>query len=275
MKDLGGNRLALGPTVRSFVSYGLRKDAPGVEQVDGAVVTENCRVVKTEKEVAFIELAAKITKLALKETFKNMKEGMSAADIAEIAEKAHRQMGVSGYGNPKIGQNSSFPHGSKVERKLQEGNIVLISGGSTVEGFHCDVDRTTVFGEPTDKQNKIFDIVKNAQTEALKAIRPGVACEDIDAVARKVVDDAGYGPEYSFFKHRLGHGVGMDGHEYTYLVKGNKVKLQPGMTSSCEPAIYIQGEFGVRIEEDFVVTEDGARTLGGMEATSLKTPFGD
>ncbi len=275
MSELGGHRLALGPTVRSFISYGLRKDASALELMDGAVVTQNCRVIKTEKELGYMELASKITKLALKETFANLREGMTAGDIAKIAGEAHRQMGVSGYGNPKIGQNSSFPHGSSVERKVQPGNIVLTSGGSVVEGFHCDVDRTTVFGTPSDEQNKIFDIVKKAQLEALKAVRPGVTCESVDAVGRKVIEDAGYGPDYTFFKHRLGHGVGMDGHEYTFLVKGNKVKMEPGMVFSCEPAIYVEGKLGIRIEDDFVVTEDGARRLGGMYATGLETPFGD
>jgi Xaa-Pro dipeptidase len=274
MKDLGGSRLALGPTVRSFVAYGLRKDAPQIEQVDGAFVTENCRVIKTEKEVGYIELASKITKLAHKHGFSKLREGMSARDIATIYEDAHRQMGVDGYGNAKIGANSAFPHGSSVERKVTEGSIVLVSGGCTVEGFNCDVDRTTVFGTPTDKHRQVFDVVKKAQTAAIQASRPGMACEDVDAVARKVMEDAGFGPRYKYFKHRLGHGVGMDGHEYTYLVKGNKVKLQPGMVFSCEPAIYIDGEFGLRIEDDWVVTEDGARLLGGMYATAIDKPLG-
>ena len=275
MKDLGGNRVALGPTVRSFTAYGIRKDAPQLEHVDGAVVTENCRVIKTDKEVGYIELASKITKQVHKEVFSRLSDGMSAEDIMTIARDSHKEKGVVGYGNPKIGPNSAFPHGSSVERKLADGNIVLVSGGCTVEGFNCDVDRTTVFGKPTDKHRKVFDVVKKAQTEAIKTVRPGIACEDVDAVARKVMEDAGFGAQYEYFKHRIGHGVGMDGHEYTYLVKGNKTKLQPGMVFSCEPAIYIDGEFGLRIEDDFVVTEDGARLLGGMFATAIDQPLGE
>jgi Xaa-Pro dipeptidase len=275
LRDLGGRRLGLGPTVRNFVYHGLRRDAPRLELVDGAVVTESCRVIKTEKEIAYIELASRITKLALKETFARLRDGMTARDISTIAREAHRQLGVSGYGNPKIGQNSSFPHGSSIERVVGPGSIVLTSGGCIVEGFNCDVDRTTVFGTPTDEQMRIFDIVKQAQLAALDSVRPGATCESVDAAGRKVIEDAGFGPEYEYFKHRLGHGVGMDGHEYTYLVKGNEVRLEPGMVFSCEPAIYIGGNLGIRIEDDFVVTEDGARRLGGMYATGLETPFGD
>lgn len=275
VRELDGRRLALGPTVRNFVSHGLRKDAPYLQLMDGAVVTENCRVIKTEKEVEYIELAGRITKLALRETFARLHDGMTAGEIATIAGEAHRQMGVSGFGNPKIGQNSSFPHGSSVERIVGPGSIVLTSGGCSVEGFNCDVDRTTVFGAPTDEQKRIFDVVKEAQLAALASVRPGVTCELVDAAGRKVVEDAGFGPEYAYFKHRIGHGVGMDVHEYTYLVKGNQVKLEPGMVFSCEPAIYIDGNLGIRIEDDFVVTEDGARRLAGMYATGLDTPFGE
>jgi Xaa-Pro dipeptidase len=275
MRELGGRRLGLGPTIRNFVANGLRNDAPRLELVDGSVVTENCRVIKTEKELGYMELASRITKLALKETFAHLHDGMTAGEIASIASAAHRQMGVSGFGNPKIGQNSSFPHGSSVERTVAPGTIVLTSGGSSIEGFNCDVDRTTVFGTPTDEQKRIFDVVKEAQLAALASVRPGVTCESVDTAGRKVIEDAGFGPEYTYFKHRIGHGVGMDGHEYTYLVQGNKVKLEPGMVFSCEPAIYIEGDLGIRIEDDFVVTEDGARRLGGMFATGLNTPFGD
>jgi Xaa-Pro dipeptidase len=151
----------------------------------------------------------------------------------------------------------------------------LVDGGCGLEGYHSDVTRTIVFGSPTDRQKKVWDVVRKAQLAAHKAVRPGVPCEEIDRAARKVVEDAGFGPDYKFFTHRLGHGIGMEGHEYPYLVRGNKLKLQPGMTFSNEPGIYIYGEFGVRIEDCFVVTEDGARFLGGMESTAIDKPFGD
>jgi len=277
MKDVGaGNgRLALGPTVRNFVYYGLRKDVPHLELVNGAVITEGCRGIKTGKELAYMDLANKITKLAYKEAFKHLHQGMSAGEMAGIIRKAHQQMGVSGGAWPQYGPNSAFPHGSAVVRDLQEGDAIIVDGGCGVEGYRSDVTRTVVFGRPSDRQKRVWDIVKKAQAEAIKAVRPGVPCEHIDRTARKVIEDAGFGPGYKYFAHRLGHGIGMEGHEYPYLVKGNKLKLQPGMTFSDEPGIYIYGEFGVRLEDCFVVTEDGGRFFGGMESTAIDNPFGD
>jgi len=276
MRDRGASRgrLALGPTIRGFVSYGLKKDAPGLELVDGAVITENCRVIKTEKEIGYMDLANKITKLAYREGFKGLHEGMSRGDLSNAIRSAHQKMGVSGGGGPQFGPNSAFPHGSSVIRNLHKGDIVLVDGGCSVEGFRSDVTRTIVFGTPTDKQRTVWDIVKKAQSAAQKTVRPGVPCEQIDLAARKVIEDAGYGPGYKYFTHRVGHGIGMEGHEYSYLVRGNKLQLQPGMTFSNEPGVYIYGEFGVRIEDCFVVTEDGGRFLGGMESKAIDRPFG-
>lgn len=150
----------------------------------------------------------------------------------------------------------------------------MVDGGCEVEGYKADVTRTIVFGPPTDKQRALWDLVKRAQSAALKVTRPGVPCEQLDAVARKIIVDAGYGPDYKYFAHRLGHGIGVEGHEYPYLVRGNRLKLAPGMTFSDEPGIYMYGEYGVRIEDCFVVTEDGSRILGGMEASAIDRPFG-
>ncbi len=276
MKDLGaaGGRLGVDPSMRTFIYYGLRRDAPQVELLDGAVITEGCRGVKTDKEIAYMELANEITKLAYREGFKQLREGMSPQDLAAAIRTAHQKMGVTGGGGPQFGPNTAFPHGSRVVRNLGRGDVVLVDGGCAVEGYHSDVTRTIVFGAPSDKQRRVWDIVKRAQTAALKAARPGATCESVDAAARRVIEDAGYGPGYKYFVHRLGHGIGMEGHEYPYLVQGNALVLQPGMTFSNEPGIYIYGEFGVRIEDCMVVTGDGARFLGGMEATAIDQPFG-
>jgi len=275
MKDLGAGtgRLGLGPQVRSFHTYGLRRDAPGLQLVDGAVITQGCRGIKNEKEIAFMELANRITKLAFQEGFKSLRAGMTTGELSSAISAAHRQMGVNGSGGPQFGLNTAFPHGSRVVRTLKEGDPVMVDGGCNVEGYSADVTRTVVLGKPTDRQRQVFDVVKKAQTEALKAARPGVPCEQVDAAARKVVEDAGFGPGYKYFAHRVGHGIGMEGHEYPYLVKGNKLMLEPGMTFSDEPGIYIYGEFGIRTEDCFVVTESGARYLGGMEAAAIDQPF--
>lgn len=276
MKDLGASsgRLALAPTTRSFILFGLRQHGSSLELVNGAALTDGCRAVKTEKELEYMDLANKITKLAYREGFNQLREGMSQRDLSSIISSAHQQMGVSGGGGPQFGPGSAFPHGTRAQRTLKEGDIVLVDGGCSVEGYRSDVTRTVVFGKPSDKQKTVWDIVRKAQSEALKTVRPGVACQEIDRVARKVIEDAGYGPGYKYFTHRLGHGIGMDGHEYPYLVKGSEQKLEPGMTFSDEPGIYIYGEFGIRLEDCFVVTEDGGRILGGMESTAIDQPFG-
>src|SRR5436309_11903605 len=133
--------------------------------------------------------------------------------------------------------------------------------------------RTPGVGKASEKQLKVWELGKRAQAAALKAARPGVACEDVDAAARQVITDAGYGPDYKYFTHRVGHGIGMDGHEWTYLVRGNKTKLEAGMTFSDEPGVYIPGEFGVRLEDIMVIRENGAELLTG-QAPSVGSPFG-
>jgi Xaa-Pro dipeptidase len=154
----------------------------------------------------------------------------------------------------------------------------MIDGGCSVEGYASDLTRTFVIGKAADKMKKVFDIVKQAQTATLKAARPGVPLGDFDAAARKVVIDAGYGPGFTYFSHRVGHGMGMDGHEWPYLVRNNMfgwekdLKAQPGMTFSDEPGIYIRGEFGVRLEDDMLITENGAE-LFTPQSPSLEQPF--
>jgi Xaa-Pro dipeptidase len=276
LKDVGAatGRLGTAPDLRAFEVHGLRRTLPTVEIVDGAPVTEGCRGTKTAKEIAYLDLANRITKLAYREGFKTLREGMATRDLAGAIAAATQKLGSTGGGGPQFGPNTAFPHGSQVPRTLKPGDPVLVDGGCSVEGYRSDVTRTVVLGKPTDKQRRVWDIVRKAQVAALAAARPGAACESVDAAARKVIEDAGYGPGYKYFAHRLGHGIGMDGHEYPYLVRGNKLKIEPGMTFSNEPGVYIYGEFGIRIEDCMVVTESGARHLGGLEAVSIEEPFG-
>ncbi len=273
VRDLGGRRLGLAPNLSAFQVYGLLRDAAGIETADGAVVTDGCRGTKTAKEIAYLDLANRITKLAFAEGFRQVREGMTPRDLAGAISAAHTKLGAAGGGGPQFGPNTAFPHGSRTPRTLQEGTVVMVDGGCRVEGYSSDVTRTIVFGKPADKMVRVWEIVRKAQAAALAAARPGAACESVDAAARKVIEDAGYGPGYKHFAHRLGHGIGLEGHEYPYLVKGNKLRLEPGMTFSNEPGIYIYGEFGIRTEDGMVITEDGSRHLGGMEAVSIGQPF--
>jgi Xaa-Pro dipeptidase len=167
---------------------------------------------------------------------------------------------------------SALPHGSIEPQTIREGSLVLIDDGCTVQGYQSDISRSFVIGKASDRQKQVFDVVHRAQAAALGAARPGVACERVDAAARKVIDEAGFGPGYAHFTHRVGHGIGMDGHEWPYLVKGNGQLLEAGMTFSDEPGIYLRGEFGVRLEDDMHITEDGA-ALFTPQSASLEEPF--
>lgn len=273
VRDLGGRRLGLAPNLSAFQVYGLQRDAAGIETADGAVVTDGCRGTKTAKEIAYLDLANRITKLAFAEGFRQVREGMTPRELSGAISAASAKLGAAGGGGPQFGPNTAFPHGSRTPRTLQNGTVIMVDGGCRVEGYSSDVTRTIVFGRPSEKMIRIWEIVRKAQVAALEAARPGATCESVDAAARKVIEDAGYGPGYKHFAHRLGHGIGLEGHEYPYLVKGNKLRLEPGMTFSNEPGVYLYGEFGIRTEDCMVITEDGARHLGGMEAVSIEQPF--
>jgi len=214
-----------------------------------------------------------VTFEAYEAAWKSLKAGMTQNEFAGLVSAAHSRLGFPGGAGVQVGENSALPHGSATPQVVREGTILLIDGGCAVEGFQSDISRTFVLGKPTDKMKKVFDIVYNAQSAALKAARPGVACEDVDAAARKVIAAAGYGSNYELFTHRVGHGMGMDGHEWPYLVRGNKLKLAPGMVFSDEPGVYLRGEFGVRLEDDMHITESGAE-LFTPQSASLEDPFG-
>ncbi len=257
-RKIAGGMIAVEPSVREFVVDSLRKACTGASFLNGDVISQGCRMIKTKKELDYMALAGEITQRAFAAAFRTLREGMSPGELGRSIATAHTRLGAGGYAAVSFGPNAAFPHGSSMERTLKPGDVVLADGGCRVEGFQSDVTRTVVFGKPSDKIRQVWDIVKKAQDAALAAAKPGVPCEAVDAAARKVIVDAGYGPDYKYFTHRLGHGIGLDGHEYPYLVRGNKLPLQPGMTFSDEPGIYIVGEFGVRTEDVIYIAEDGA-----------------
>jgi Xaa-Pro dipeptidase len=184
-------------------------------------------------------------------------------------------MGLGGGAIVLFGEWAALPHGTTKPQRLKEGDVVLVDGGTSVEGYASDVTRTTVFGKPSDKASRAFETVRKAQDAALAAAARGKLSGSVDDAARKVVTDAGFGRNYELFTHRLGHGIGLDGHEHPYLVRGSKTVLEPGMTFSNEPGIYVRGEFGIRCEDVMAITENGpARLLGTSFAGSLESPFG-
>lgn len=264
--------LGVEETVPFVFSDGVAKAVPTAILVSGTPVTAGCRMVKSDHELQLMRLAAKVSWLAYKAAHESLKDGMTEDEFSSLVSLAHKQLGFSGGADVQTGEYSALPHGSLTPQKITEGTILLMDGGCRVEGYTSDISRTFVLGKPTDKMKRVFDIVLQAQTAAVKTARPGLAAGDVDAAARKVITDAGFGPGYKYFSHRVGHGMGMDGHEWGYLVRGNPLKLQPNMTFSDEPGIYIKGEFGVRLEDDMVITEKGAELMT-PQSRSLEQPF--
>jgi Xaa-Pro dipeptidase len=258
-------------TVR-FVFADGAAHLPGVKVVSGTPVTAGCRTIKDAHEIALMRLAGQVTLKAYEAAWKSLKEGMTQSDFARLVELAHHQLGFDGSAGVQVGKFSALPHGSATPQVVREGTILLIDGGCKVEGYSSDLSRTFVLGKATQRMKDVFEVEHRAQATAVKTARPGLACEAVDAAARKVITDAGFGPDYKYFTHRVGHGMGMDGHEWPYLVRGNKLPLSAGMVFSDEPGIYIPGEFGIRLEDDMVITEAGAELMT-PQSTSLELPF--
>jgi Xaa-Pro dipeptidase len=272
-RGIATGTLGIEETVRFVFSDGVTQVLPTVRLTSATPVTAGCRGVKSPTELALMRHASAVTLRAYEAAWKSLTDGMTQTQFASLVSTAHQRLGYQGSAGVQVGQYSALPHGSVTPQVIREGTILLIDGGCKVEGYSSDISRTFVLGKPTDRMKQVFDIELRAQTAALKAARPGVECQAVDAAARQVIVDAGFGPGYKYFTHRVGHGLGMDGHEWPYLVKGNTQKLEPGNTFSDEPGIYIPGEFGVRLEDDMVITSDGAE-LFTPQSPSLEDPFG-
>jgi Xaa-Pro dipeptidase len=272
-RNLTAGSIGMEETVRYVFSEGLSKVAPDLHLVSATPVTAGCRMIKSQHELQLMKLANEVTLAAYEAAYRSTKEGMTQNDFGAMVQAAHARQGFEGGASIQVGENSALPHGSAKPQVIREGTILLMDGGCKVEGYESDISRTVVLGKPTDKMKQVFDIVHKAQSAALAAAKPGVECQAVDAAARKVITDAGYGPDYKHFTHRVGHGIGMDGHEWPYLVRGNTLQLTPNMTFSDEPGIYIRGEFGVRLEDDMHITENGAE-LFTPQSPDLEKPFG-
>ncbi len=272
-RGIATGTLGVEETVRHVFHDGIAQASPALTLTSGTPITAGCRTRKDAHELELMRIASAVTLTAYEAVYRAIDEGMTSDDVGALVSAAHKKLGYSGGAMVLIDAASALPHGTIKPQTIRDGSIVLIDGGCGVEGYRSDISRTFVFGEPTDKMKKVFDIEFRAQTAALETARPGLPCEAVDAAARKVIDEAGYGPDYTYFTHRVGHGIGMDGHEWPYLVRGNKLPLAPGMTFSDEPGIYLSGEFGVRLEDELVISEDGAYLLT-PQSPSLTDPFG-
>jgi len=272
-RGLASGTIGIEETTKFVFGDSVKKAVASATFTSATPVTAGCRRIKSLHEIDLMRLAAKVTLAAYEATFRSLKPGMTQHDVANMVETAHRKLGFEGGADVQVGEFSAFPHGSVTPQVIRESTIVLMDGGCSAEGYQSDISRTYVLGKSTDKMNQVFEIVHRAQSAALAAAKPGAEAGSVDAAARKVITDAGYGPDYKYFTHRLGHGMGMDGHEWPYLVRGNKTILQPEMTFSDEPGIYIRGEFGIRLEDDMHITENGSE-LFTPQSPSLENPFG-
>jgi len=261
-------------TMFTFYDH-MRQAAPGFEFVSSDAVTIACRGVKSAHELELMRLACEATCDVYRAVFASLKEGISQSDIGKLVEGGFSKMGLRGDALVLTGASAALPHGTVKPQSLREGDVILIDGGCKVEGYSSDVTRTGVYGKPTEKVKSVYEIVRKAQDAALDAARKGRLSGTVDDAARGVITSAGYGPDYKFFTHRLGHGIGLDGHEHPYLVRGSKTVLAPGMTFSDEPGIYIPGEFGLRCEDLMVIAEEGpAQLLTPGFQVSLEKPLG-
>ena len=277
VKDRGvtHRRIGIEERVRFFIADGVKKVATGFEVVDATPVTAGCRMYKTNAEIALMQKANDVTIEAYKAAFATIVPGMSQATFAANISSAFRKLGYTGGASVQVGKYSALPHGSITPQTIKEGDIVMVDGGTSCEGYASDITRTIVVGKPTQRQVDIWNLEKKAQDAAFAAMKIGAPCEAVDAAARKVIEDAGFGKNYGLpgLPHRTGHGIGLEGHEWTNFVKGNTTKIAPGMCFSDEPTISIPGEFGIRLEDCVYIGNDGPHFFT-KQSISIEQPFG-
>ena len=277
IKDRGVryHRIGMEERVRFFIADGVKKVATGFEIVDATPITAGCRMIKTKAEIALMQKANDITIEAYKAAFASIQPGMSQSTLSSNIAAAFRKLGFSGYASVQVGKYSALPHGSITPQTILDGDVVMVDGGTGCEGYESDITRTIVVGKPTQRQTDVWNLEKQAQDAAFAAIKIGAPAEVVDAAARKVIESNGFLNNYRLpgLPHRTGHGIGLEGHEWTNFVKGNQTKIAVGMCFSDEPTISIPGEFGIRLEDCLYIAEDGPKFFS-KQSISIDKPFG-
>ena len=268
-------RIGIEERVRFFLYDGIRQQTQKIEFVSATPITAGCRMFKSPAEIALLQKSNDLLLIAYHATWATMRDGMPQQEFAGNCATALRNLGVDGGIFCSFGKYTAFPHGSITPQKLHAGDVVLMDGGCSVEGYQSDITRTFVFGKPTRRQRDIWNLERKSQDAGFAAVKVGAPCESVDAAARKVITDAGFGPDYKVpgLPHRTGHGIGLDGHEWTNFVRGNKTPIQPGMCFSDEPTIAIYGEFGIRLEDCLYITDSGPKFFTA-QSPSIDKPFG-
>ncbi len=273
-RGLGSGAVAIEETNRYFIVDGLMRNLPTATLKNGAPVVRGCRMIKSPAEIALMQHAADITMAAYRYTIPRVEAGMRPSDIGRLMNQATVALG----GDPEfalvlLGEAAAYPHGSGKPQAVKPGEVVLMDCGCTVEGYQSDISRTFVHGDATAKQRKVWSEVRRGQQIAFEAAKLGAPAGSVDDAARGYYVGLGYGPDYRLpgLSHRTGHGIGLDGHEPVNLVRGEATRLAPGMCFSDEPGIYIPGEFGIRLEDCFHMTESGPKWFS-QPSVSIETP---
>ncbi|MTI08359.1 M24 family metallopeptidase [Curvivirga aplysinae] len=277
-RNIKSGTVAIDEKTQFFVVDGLQKVANDFSFINGNVVTSACRVIKSKSEITLLQQAKNLTLEVHKAAARILHKGITTIEVKKFIDDMHRAMGAdngSTFCIVLFGEPTAYPHGVSYPQSLKEGDMVLIDTGCSIDGYQSDITRTYCFGTPTEKQIEIWNLEKKAQKAAFDAAQIGTACGDVDKAARDVIAAAGLGPDYQVpgLPHRTGHGIGMDVHEDTYLVRGNKTPLAAGMCFSNEPMICIYGEFGVRLEDHFYMTDEGPKWFT-EPSHSITDPFG-
>ena len=269
--------VALCPSLPFGMFERLRQLAPGRNFVSAAPLIDQGRMRKSAEELALMQRAKDMTLEVQKAAASILREGISTTEVAEFIHQAHRKVGAPGstFCIVLFGAASAFPHGVKHAQVLKDGDMVLIDTGCQVHGYQSDITRSYVFGTPSARQREFWGMERDAQLAAFEAARLGQPCEAVDAAARRSLEANGLGPDYRLpgLPHRTGHGIGMDVHEGPYLVRGDRTPLDVGMCFSNEPMICVPGEFGIRLEDHFYMTEEGPRWFT-QPSPSIDDPFG-
>jgi len=276
VKDRGirYRRIGIEERVRFFIADGIKKAGGGFDIVDATPVTAGLRMHKSPAEIALMQYASDVTIEAYKAAFATVRDGMSQSEFSANLGAAFRKLGYTGGALICVGKYSAIPHGSIKPQIIREGDVLLVDGGTSVEGYASDITRTIVVGKASQRQTDVWNLEKEAQDAAFKAVKVGATCESVDAAARAVIEKAGFAKNYGLpgLPHRTGHGIGLEGHEWTNFVKGNKTLIAPGMCFSDEPTIAIPGEFGIRLEDCLYVTEAGP-IFFSKQSSAIDKPF--
>lgn len=269
--------LALDPGMAWMFVDRVRSAAPRVCLSEASSIVDGCRMLKSPAEIALLQQAKSMTLEVQRRAALILDEGIRASEVRQFIDAAHQASGAAGssFCIVHFGRATAFPHGLPADDVLREGDMVLIDTGCTVQGYHSDITRSYVFGHANDDQRRIWDLEKAAQAAAFGAARPGATCESVDAAARGVIEAAGLGPDYRLpgLPHRTGHGIGLAIHEPAYLVRGDRTVLADGMCFSNEPMIVVPDRFGVRLEDHFHITGDGAQWFT-PPSPAIDAPFG-